>query len=116
MVEPVSHVWGARTGGGVGARGPISHVWRWLAWYSEVLCIISNGHMGIPLPLVDRQIHASENTTFPQLRWRAVIIRGKIMIPGKTFLQPVKSFTSQMVSHELCVRKPAIAVILIQSS
>ena len=40
--------------------------------YSEVQCIMGNGYMGT-LPSVDRQTHTSENITFPQLRWRALI-------------------------------------------
>ena len=37
--------------------------------YSEVECIMGNGHMVTP---VDRQTHIRENITFPQLHWRAV--------------------------------------------
>ena len=37
--------------------------------YSEVQCIIGNGHRGTPL---DRITDTCENITFPQLRWQAV--------------------------------------------
>ena len=39
--------------------------------YSKFQCIMDNGHMGPP---VDRHTHMSENITFPQLRWRVVVI------------------------------------------
>ena len=38
----------------------------------EVQCIMGNGQMGPPPP-VNRQTHTTENITFVQLRWRAVI-------------------------------------------
>ena len=38
--------------------------------YSEVQCIMDNGHMGSPCEQTD----TSGNITFPQLRWRTVII------------------------------------------
>ena len=41
--------------------------------YIDVQCIIGNGHMGTPSP-VDRQTDTCENITFPQLRWRLVIM------------------------------------------
>ena len=37
------------------------------ALYSEVYCIMGNGHTGI-------YTHTCENITFPQLRWRADMI------------------------------------------
>ena len=39
--------------------------------YSKFQCIMGNGHMGPP---VDRHTHTGENITFPQLRWRVVVI------------------------------------------
>ena len=38
--------------------------------YSEVQCSMGDDHMVCP---VDRQTHANENITFPQLYWWAVI-------------------------------------------
>ena len=48
-----------------------------VALYSEVQCIIGNGHMRTPppLPWTARQTDTTENITFPQLRWREVKIR-----------------------------------------
>ena len=49
--------------------------------YSEVQCIMGNGHE-TPLPLPDRMTDlrpdTTENITFPQLRWRAVIMVGHL--------------------------------------
>ena len=42
------------------------------ALYSEVQCIMVNGHMGTFC--VNRQTDTSENITFPQLCWWAVKI------------------------------------------
>ena len=39
--------------------------------YSEVQGIMDNGHVGTP---VNRMTDTCENTTLPQLRWRAVMI------------------------------------------
>ena len=46
--------------GGRGGSGPV----KW-----------GNGLLGLPPLAVNRQIHTSENITFPQLRWRAVKIQ-----------------------------------------
>ena len=40
--------------------------------YSEIQCFMGNGYMG-PLLHVNRQTDMTENITFPQLRWRAVM-------------------------------------------
>ena len=42
----------------------------WDTLYSEVQCIMNNGHMG---PSPREHTDACENITFPQLRLRAVI-------------------------------------------
>ena len=42
------------------------------ALYSEVQCIMGNGHMETPPP-VKRKTDMSEIITFPQLHWQAVI-------------------------------------------
>ena len=44
----------------------------WGCLYSEVKCIMGNGHM-VPPP-VDRQTDTTKNITFPQPRWWAVRI------------------------------------------
>ena len=46
--------------------------------YGEVQCIMDNGHMG-PLPPC-RQTDTTENITFPQLRWRAVMTLCKLKL------------------------------------
>ena len=45
----------------------------WGCLYSEVKCIMGNGHM-VPPP-VDRQTGTTKNITFPQPRWWAVRIK-----------------------------------------
>ena len=40
--------------------------------YGVVQCIMGNDHMGSPLY---RQMHMTENITFPQFRWCAVMAR-----------------------------------------
>ena len=40
--------------------------------YSEIQCFMGNGYMW-PLLHVNRQTDMTENITFPQLRWRAVM-------------------------------------------
>ena len=70
--------------------------------YDEVQCIMSNGHMGPP---VNKQTDMSENITFPQLCWRAVIksktsylsryptvieaVIWKTLLPGSTKLSQI---------------------------
>ena len=58
---------------GPGLRGvPFLMSWKGAgALYSEVQCIMGNGHMESP----HGQTDSNENITFPQLRWRAVIRR-----------------------------------------
>ena len=56
------------TGGGAG--GPMSGE-RVGTWYSEVQCIMGNGHIGLPWSLC-QQTDMTENITFAQLRWRGV--------------------------------------------
>ena len=53
--------------------GSLPHVGGGEVLYSEAQCIMGNGHMVHSHP-VDRQALNSENITFPQRRWRAVII------------------------------------------
>ena len=43
--------------------GPMSDVWK--ALWSEVQCIMANGHMGTPCLPGNRQIYTSENITSP---------------------------------------------------
>ena len=45
-------------------------LYRGKSLYGEVQGIVSNGHMGHPP--VDKHTDTTENTTFPQLRWREV--------------------------------------------
>ena len=52
----------------------MSDVWEWalgcgVALYNEVQFIMGNGHIGSPCGQTDR----TENITFPQLHWQAVI-------------------------------------------
>ena len=50
-----------------------SHVHRG-SLYSEVQCIMGNGHMGpLPYPVDRKMTDTTENITFPQLRWPVVI-------------------------------------------
>ena len=42
--------------------------------YSEVQCIMGNGHMGPPPQWTESRTDMSENIIFPQLRGRAVMI------------------------------------------
>ena len=67
---PSSHVLGA---GPVEGGPQVSCVvpGQWGSVYSEVQCIMGNGHMGTP-PWTHTHKHTCENITFPQLRWRAV--------------------------------------------
>ena len=37
--------------------------------YSEVQCIMGNGHMGHPCGQTEWQTHVTENIAFPQLHW-----------------------------------------------
>ena len=79
----MSDVQGVRTGGtgtrqrGTGARARAGGVPFLMSWkgagalYSEVQCIMGNGHIESPHGQTDRD----DNITFPQLRWRAVIRR-----------------------------------------
>ena len=49
----------------------MSHVWEGAgAMYSEVQCIMGNGHMGTPQ---NRMTDTCENITIPKLRWRAAM-------------------------------------------
>ena len=41
---------------------------------SEVQCIMGNGHVGPTHEQTEIQTHMTENITFPQLRWRVVMI------------------------------------------
>ena len=58
------YVWGW-----VGDGNPCTVRSNVLGAYSQLQYIMGNGHMISP---VDRQMHMSENITFPQFHWRAV--------------------------------------------
>ena len=59
------------------------HVRRGGSLCGDVQCM-DKGHMGFPM---NRQTHMTETITFPQLRWRAVIMH--IFSPG-TYLLKLK--------------------------
>ena len=65
---------------GWGQVGPCTvkyHVWEARAdegsLHGGVQCIMGNDHMRASLYPVNIQTHMTENITFPQLRWQAVI-------------------------------------------
>ena len=60
--------------GGDGVSTVRSHVQGVGALYSEVQCIMGNGHMGHLPGQNDRQTDTTENITFLQLHFRAAII------------------------------------------
>ena len=41
--------------------------------YREFQCIMVNGNMGTPALFPCEQTDTTENITFPQLRWRAIV-------------------------------------------
>ena len=73
--------------GGAGAGGVMVPVVRYkVQWdlYSEVHCIMGNGHIGTPPPHINRQTDRhSENITFLQLHCRTVIRKLRLETPHR---------------------------------
>ena len=63
------------SGRGPGLGVTMSRVWQGElepgggSMYSEVQCIMGNGHMGHPCGQTEWQTHMTENIAFPQLHW-----------------------------------------------
>ena len=80
MSQAGGRVWG---GGNVWYPG-------WTDLYSEVQCIMGNGHIWGAPPLTEWRTDTTENITFPQHRWRAVNIKAKYLkreYPARTVCQ-----------------------------